>query len=162
MSIQCEYCGVFEDSLAKNCANCGGVLTKKYTRLDKNQFLKKKFILIAIFFCLVIIFSSFLKSKTEWYSSAEYQNEFDKQAQSGYFPKNIIGKCDSGSEKFSSEWKDKPLGASFFSHYGIKGKKYFIEKSNSYISKGYYLYFSSKFLDCSNNYRYQGTWIKEG
>ena len=46
MSIQCEYCGVFEDSLAKNCANCGGVLTKKYTRLDKTQFLKKKFILI--------------------------------------------------------------------------------------------------------------------
>jgi hypothetical protein len=99
-------------------------------------------------------------NQTEWLTSAQYQQTFNKQSREGFYPKKIEGRCENGSEQFRAQWAGIPLAVSFYSHHGMK-KDYYEGKNLQYVSLGYSLEFVDKFIDCSGLERYQATWLKK-
>ena len=100
-----------------------------------------------------------INNQTEWLTSAQYQQAFDKQARDGFYPKRIEGRCENGSKQFRARWAGVPLAVSFYSHHGMK-KEFYEGKNLQYASLGYSLESVDKFVDCSGTERYQATWLK--
>lgn len=89
MYIRCEYCGAVEDNLTNSCKNCGG-LVRQYINItnNANKLLsilyrrKLHFIIGAVFYCLVIVFSYYARGTAQLSTSPQYQKVFNKHAQS--------------------------------------------------------------------------------
>jgi len=64
-------------------------------------------------------FVSWKSPASEWMTSQQYQQAFDRHLQEGFYPDKVEGRCVSDSEQFRVEWKGIPLGAAFFSHHAI-------------------------------------------
>ncbi len=88
MYIRCEYCGAVEDNLTNTCRNCGGLVRKYINITNANKLLpilhRKKlyFIIAAVFYCLVIIFSYYVRWNTQASTPDKHQGAFNKNAQS--------------------------------------------------------------------------------
>jgi hypothetical protein len=97
---------------------------------------------------------------TEWLSQAQYQHEFDAKIAEGFYPRSVLGQCQSVQSRYKAEWQPLPDGASFASHHAMP-KNAFDERNGKYLAEGYTLESLNHFTDCSGVERYQGTWLKK-
>jgi len=98
-------------------------------------------------------------SRSEWMTSAQYQRDFDTRAPKGFYPHEVEGRCEGGSEKYLPAWKPQPPGAAFFSYFGMPREGY-DNKNREYVAQGFSLVSVKHFTDCSGVERYQATWLK--
>lgn len=100
-----------------------------------------------------------ITKKVEWFTSAQYQQEFEKLSKDGFYPNILEGKCEKKSEYFHVEWLPIPLGVG--SHISVHGltKDEYENNNNKNILDGYSLESFSNFKDCSGVERYQATWF---
>ena len=96
---------------------------------------------------------------TEWWTPSQFQEEFNRRVGEGFYPDEIEGRCEDGSEKFRALWKGIPLGASFYT-YNTMTKEDYDAKNTKLTSDGYSLKFLNSFKDCSGVDRYLATWLK--
>lgn len=118
-----------------------------------------------IFFVLSLLLSPFAvnaEAWSQWMTSAQYQQAFNRRATQGFYPDRVEGKCESGIEQFRAEWSRIPSGGRFVSHHGIDREAY-VSKNREYTSnRDYARVFVTTFRDCSGVQRYQATWITGG
>ncbi len=96
---------------------------------------------------------------SQWLTSGQFQQEFNAVTRSGWYPHQVEGRCEAGSEKYRAQWKAIPVGASFFSHFGMTREGY-DGRTQDYGGQGYSLVSLKQFRDCSGIDRYQATWLK--
>lgn len=99
-------------------------------------------------------------SSSEWMTSEQYQEAFDRQVKEGMYPFKLEGRCESGREKFHVEWKGFPLGSEgFVSHHAVT-REFYERKNQEYVAMGASLESLNSFKDCAGNDKYQANWFK--
>lgn len=98
-------------------------------------------------------------ARSQWMTSAQYQRDFDTRAPKGFFPQEVEGRCEAGSEVYLPDWKPQPPGAAFLSYFGMSREGY-DNKNREYLAQGFSLVSVKHFRDCSGVERYQATWLR--
>jgi len=92
-------------------------------------------------------------------TSAQYQRDFDARAPKGFYPREVEGRCEVGSEKYLPDWTPLPRGAGFLHYFGMTREGY-DNKNREYVAQGFSLVSVKRFRDCSGVQRYQATWLR--
>jgi hypothetical protein len=118
-------------------------------------------VLVAVVVAAAIVaaYAYRLGARSEWMTSAQYQRDFDTRAPKGFYPQEVEGRCEAGSETYLPDWKPQPPGAAFFSYFGMTREGY-DNKNREYAAQGFSLVSVKHFSDCSGVERYQATWLK--
>jgi hypothetical protein len=97
---------------------------------------------------------------TDWLSSADYQNEFDRQVANGFYPVIVEGRNHAGQSQFRAAFVPFPAGVFFFeSRHGITRELY-EQRNAELLNQGYTQIWVQSFTDASGIDRYQATWVK--
>ena len=81
-----------------------------------------------------------------WLNIRELHAELDAKTKDGFYPANIIGKCDGKAEKFELEWKERPLGLAIATGAALTKENY-DKDSERFTADGYSLDFMHTFKD---------------
>lgn len=97
--------------------------------------------------------------RAQWMTSVQYQRDFDARAPKGFYPREVEGRCEAGSEKYLPDWRPLPRGAAFFHYFGMTREGY-DSRNRDYLARGFSLVSAKHFTDCSGVKRYQATWLR--
>jgi serine/threonine protein kinase len=103
----------------------------------------------------------FPASYCPWFSSFEYQSEFDRQLKRGYYPVKVEGTEQSGKIKFRAIFVPFPQGDFYFvSHHGLESRIY-NKKNKEYLSKGLIQITHQSFQTSDGRFLHQATWTNQ-
>lgn len=94
-----------------------------------------------------------------WLNIRELHQELDSKGKDGFYPANIIGKCDGEVEKFELEWKERPLGLAITTRAALTKEEY-DNDSERFTADGFSLDFMHTFKDCSGHQRFEAQWVR--
>lgn len=94
-----------------------------------------------------------------WLNIRELHQELDSKGKDGFYPANIIGKCDGEVEKFELEWKERPLGLATATRAALTKEEY-DNDSERFSADGFSLDFMHTFKDCSGHQRFEAQWVR--
>ena len=94
-----------------------------------------------------------------WLNIRELHQELDSKGKDGFYPANIIGKCEGEVEKFELEWKERPLGVATATRAALTKEEY-DNDSERFTADGFSLDFMHTFKDCSGHRRFEAQWVR--
>ena len=96
-------------------------------------------------------------SISHWMTNADYQVEFDRQNQRGYFPVWVEGKNSKGASLFRAKFEPMAAGKNYASH-GNMPAEWHANINNDYIQQGYEQVWIQSFIDGEGIERIQSIW----
>jgi Polyglycine hydrolase-like, structural repeat len=112
-------------------------------------------------FCRQKCESSAVGCFTDWLSSADYQNEFNRQVANGFYPVIVEGRNQAGQSQFRAVFVPFPTGVVFFfeSRHGIT-REFYEQRNAELLQQGFTQIWVQSFPDAAGIDRYQATWVK--
>lgn len=144
------------DNTATRAAKSAGIANSQAASRGRNAAVLAVVLVVA---AIVAVYAYRPAPRSEWMTSAQYQRDFDTRAPKGYYPQEVEGRCEAGSEKYLPDWRPQPPGAGFFSYFGLTREGY-DNKNREYVAQGFSLVSVKHFRDCSGVERYQATWLR--
>jgi hypothetical protein len=98
---------------------------------------------------------------TDWLSSADYQNEFNRQVANGFYPVIVEGRNQAAQSQFRAVFVPFPTGVVFFfeSRHGIT-REFYEQRNAELLQQGFTQIWVQSFTDAAGIDRYQATWVK--